>query len=512
MSVRATSLVSASAALSRVLGFVRDVLVAAALGAGPIADALLVALRLPNLARRALSEGAMIAGFAPLHARLAAREGEEAAARFAGRAASALGLALLALVGLAHLAAGLLVLGVGAGLAGDAAARALAADLSRLAFPAIAFLGVAGLAAAALAARGRFAALALAPLAMNAILILALLVLPRLTADPGAIAAGVALSTSVAGAVQLAIVAVAALRARVVVWQWPRRDPELARFARLAGPAFVVAAAPQLVPIAAMQVASFTPGAVSWLHYAERLVHLPLSILAVVVGAVLLPAIAARRLAGDGPGAAKATADALALSALVAWPATAALVVLAEPMARTLFERGAFTSADTAGTAAMIAGLAVGLPFAMAAKVLAQEAHAREALRPGLVSTAAALLATLAACALLAPVLGPVGIGLGASVGFVAQAVITALHARAAGGFALSAALAGRLARILAASLAMAGGLALAAPAVRDLPDPIGLALLCLGGLLAYAAACLLLGAVRREDLAAIRRGRQASQ
>ncbi|MGP9822754.1 lipid II flippase MurJ, partial [Salinarimonas sp. NSM] len=285
----ATLVVSGATLASRVLGFVRDVLIAAALGAGPVADAFLVAFRIPNLARRALAEGALTAGFAPLWARVREAQGADTAARLGGEALLGLALLLAGATALGMIGAGALVLAVAAGLAGEDATRALAADLTRLALPAIVAFGCTGLVSAMLAARGRVVALALAPLATNAVMIAALVLAPARIDDPARLAAVLAGSVGLAGLVQLAIVAVAARRAGVLVPARPRLGPEIRAALALAGPALVTVASVELILLAATQVASFTPGLVARLYYAERLVQLPLGLVATAATAVLQP-------------------------------------------------------------------------------------------------------------------------------------------------------------------------------------------------------------------------------
>ncbi|MGJ3262646.1 MAG: murein biosynthesis integral membrane protein MurJ [Salinarimonas sp.] len=499
--VSATLLVSGAALASRVLGFVRDVLIAAALGAGPVADAFLVALRLPNLARRALAEGALTAGFAPIWARVRDGRGEAAAARLGGEAFAGLALLLAGAVALGMIGAGALVLAVAAGLAGEGAARVLAADLTRLALPAIVAFGCAGLLAAMLAARGRVTALALAPLATNTTLIAALLLAPARIPDPERLAAVLAASVGLAGLVQLAIVAVAARRAGVIVAAWPRLGPEIRAALALAGPALVTVASVELILLAGTQVASFTPGLVARLYYAERLVQLPLGLIATAATAVLLPRLAARVRAGDtaglGPALAKAQNRALEAALLVALPAATALVILAEPIVAVLFARGAFDAADVAATAAVLAGLALGLPPAAAGKILQQGAFARERARPGLAATLAGICATLAAGTPLVAALGPLGLGLGVAAGLLAHALVLAAIAARAEGWRPDARLASTLARIAAACAAMALWLALVDGWTESLGDTARLALACTTGAAAYAAAAVALGVVR---------------
>lgn len=503
----ATLTVSGAALASRVLGLVRDALLAATLGAGPVADAFLIAFRIPNLARRALAEGALTAGFAPLYARARAEAGEAEAARLAGEALSGLALLLCLLVALGTLGAGGLVFAIAAGLQEDGA-RAFAADLTRITLPAILWFGLSGLLSAVLAARARVVALSLAPLATNATLIGALLLAPARTADPEPLAAVLALAVTASGLVQLAIVAVAAARARAIVFARPRLGPRMRRALALGAPALVTVASVELIFLAATQVASFTPGAVARLYYAERVLQLPLGLVAAAAAAVLLPRIAAVHRAGDAAGFVAAQNRALAFAAALALPATTALLLLDTRIVTVLFGRGAFAGEDVAATAAILSGLAIGLPFAAAAKILQQGAFARERVAPGLLATLAGIATTLVSGWPLTATLGPLGLGLSVAAGLAAQAVLLGASARSGEGWRPDRRLADRLARTLLACAVMAAVLVgadrsgLLEPVLVAGGETGALAVLCLAGAAAYAAAAIGTGAVRRDDVA----------
>jgi putative peptidoglycan lipid II flippase len=502
--MRASLVVGVATAGSRILGFVRDILIAAALGAGPVADALLVALRLPNLARRALGEGGVNAGFVPLHARIATERGEEAAREFTGRAISVASISLLVLAIILHAAAGALVLAMASGYLGEGGSFALTTHLTRLALPAVALLTLAALLAAILNAQRRFVAAALAPLVVNFALI-AVLVAP-LHDDPAALARALALAFSLGALVQLAVLVVALRRARPDLrLRAPRLNADMRRLATIGVSGLLAASASQLILLAAFQAASYTPGAVSHLHYADRLFQLPLGLIGVAVGIVLLPEIAARLRARDAKGFHAATNEALEGSMLLALPAAAALLVLAEPMTAVLFERGAFTAEDRLVTAAILAGLACGLPFAVASKVLAQGLFAGERVRAASLAGLAGIIAALLACAALSALLGPIGLGLGAAFAFAVQAGAIGAALAADGAWRATRSFAIRMARIAAATLAMSAGLVALRLAV-DVWSTALLAAACIGGLGLYLVAARLTGAITRADLARLRR------
>jgi putative peptidoglycan lipid II flippase len=505
--LRPSLVVAVATALSRILGFVRDILIAAVLGAGPVSDAFLVALRLPNLVRRVLGEGGINAGFVPLHARIAAEQGEAGAQDFSARAISTTGVALVAFSVIAHFAAGVLVLAIASGYAGDPEGLALTTDLTRLALPAIAALTLAALVGAILNAERRYVAAAVAPLVVNLAMIAVLAIpVPALRGDPLMMARALALTLTLSAVIQLALLAVALRRARPGLrLVRPRLDADMRRLVMLAVPGLLAVGAAQLILLAALQAASYTPSAVSHLHYADRLFQLPLGLIGVAVGIVLLPEIAGRLRSGDSRGFEAATSRALEGSLLLALPAGAALVILAEPIVGVLLERGAFTAFDRIETAAMLAGLSIGLPFAVVAKVLGQGLFAGERSRAASLAALVGIVVATVACPALAAPLGGFGIGLGAALAFAAHAGAIVVVLALGGLWRPDRRLAGRLARIALATLIMSA-LLFAPLTMIEQWNAVLLTLTCLGGGLAYALAALVTGAATREDMAAIRR------
>ena len=341
---RSTLIVGFATALSRVLGFARDMLIARALGAGAVADAFFIAFRLPNLARRTLSEGALNAGFVPLYLRLKNDAGTSAASRFAADALSGFAMLLLAVVGAVEIAAGAVVLLIAVGYAGEPHTLSLATIYTRLAFPFVWGISLASLIGAILNAERRFGAAAFAPVAVNVVLIATMLLLAATPAMPQETQARwLAFAVAVSGLVHLAIVAIALLRTPLrLALAWPRLTPELRRLLVTSAPAMLASGAAQFIILAATAVASYTPSAVSWLYYAERVFQLPLGFVGSAVGLVLLSDLADRLAAGDNDGLIDAHNRALEAALLVAMPAAVALLLLAEPIAQVLFERGAF--------------------------------------------------------------------------------------------------------------------------------------------------------------------------
>jgi putative peptidoglycan lipid II flippase len=500
--IRSSLLVGLGSMASRVLGFVRDVLFAQALGAGPVADAFLAAFRLPNLVRRIVGEGGLNPVLVPALGRL---EPDDAAAT-AGDVLSVFALALLGLTGLVEIGAGLIALALAPGLHDDPESLALVALYTRLSFPIVACVTLASIGAAILNMRGRFAMAALAPLAVNGGLILTLVAMEAGLSLPLARkAAWLAGASSLAGLIQLALVAAALRRgkARLVRFRMPRWSPLLKSLLLAGFPVLVASGAVQLFLLAATQIASFWPSGVSWLYYAERVMQLPLGLMGALGASLLLPELARRHRAGESRAIVAAQNRALAVALLLALPASAALIILARPMSAVLFERGAFQSSDAEGTALVLAALSLGLPFATAAKVLSQTLFARGSLKAALAAALFGLALTIAAALLLAWPFGPAGIALGVSAGCLGHAVAVASGLRRFGLWSPDRALLARVARILVAVLAMSLALAAAASVVPQ-AGPLWLAALCLGGLAVYLAAALATGAVTRDDWAAL--------
>lgn len=400
-------------ALSRVAGFGRDLLIAAALGAGPVADAFFVSLKLANFLRRLFAEGAFSAAFVPLFTRMRAQEGHGPALRFAGEALSVLALALAAVVVAGELLMPWLVRLVAAGFAPGSLQFVLSVELGRVTFPYLLLISLAALFSGLLQAGNRFAAAAFAPVLLNVVLILALLV-SGATAEPAArvLAWGVA----VAGIVQLAWVAFAAWRAGLAARpRPPRLSPAVRRLVSLIGPGVIGIGVVQINLLVSSWFATHLPaGTVAYLFYADRLVQLPLGIVGVALGTALLPAmsLAARNL----DGARDVLNRAVELALLLALPAAVGLALLAQPIIHVLFERGAFGPAATLATGQVLAWLAPGLPAQVLHKVLAPAFYAREDTRTPVWVAAAALLVNVAAALALAGPLGHVGIAMALSL------------------------------------------------------------------------------------------------
>ena len=512
--IRSLFTVSTGTLASRLFGFARDAMVAALLGAGPLADAFLVAFQLVNVVRRLLTEGALNAALIPAWLRVHDAEGPVAAAAFAGRVLGTASVALLVTAGLIGLLMPVVITALAPGFA-ETEKLQFAVVSGRLMLPYLAFAGPATVMMALLNARGRYALTAFSPLLFNITLILVMIVLVFRNEGAADSAVAIAATVGVAGLVQLLILVLRPGGDRMATPLRVAFDPPMRDFFGKAIPGMIAGSGPQLLLVGGAIVASASPSAVSWLYFANRLIELPLGIVGVATGAVLVPELTRSLRAADRETLAHAESRGLELAVGLALPATLGLIVLGKPIVRMLFEHGAFTAADTAGTAQALIWLALGLPAHVLIKALSPAFFARG-------DTLAPLLATLKGLAitiLLAIVLGQLfgASGIAASIAFGAWNNALALIRRGITtfGFSIDAAARRRLPRIVAAALGMAALLYLAAPFVPGASDSVhgGLvqALLVLalisGGMAVYSLLLGLCGAIgRAEAVHAIKR------
>ncbi len=406
---------------SRLFGFLRDILIADRLGAGMVADAFFVALRLPDLFRRLFGEGAFSAAFVPAFAGAVATEGERAARRFAEEAMSVMvvWLALFTLAGVLFMPALLLVLAPG--FVAIPGKFALAVRLTRITFPYLMLVCLAAAFASILNGLNRFAAAAAAPILFNLCLIAVLLFFTSYVPTAGhALAYGVTIS----GIAQLVWMAVATHRAGMPLRLYrPRLTPGVRLLMRRIGPGVVGVGVTQINLAVDTIVASLLkPGSVSVLYYAARVNQLPLGVIGVAAGTALLPILSRQvhtlaRLSGH-----RTLNRAIEFAFALTLPASVGLAVAAVPIIRVLFERGAFSGADVTATAAALIAYAVGVPGTVLAKVLAPGFFARGDTATPVGVGVAALVVNIVFILILVVPLGATGIALAASVSAIFNA------------------------------------------------------------------------------------------
>jgi putative peptidoglycan lipid II flippase len=452
--------VSSGTLASRLLGYLRDSMIAGLLGTGAIADAFLFAFQFVNVARRLLSEGALNAALVPAWMKLREMSGAAAAAGFAGAVLGTISVALIVATALLGLAMPLLVTALAPGFAGHDTLQLAVTD-ARLMLPYLAFAGPATVLLALASAQERFFVTAFSPLLFNLAMIAVMIAVIIARADAGFAALALAATIGIAGLLQLLVLV---LRRGETVAA-PLRvsfDVEMRDFFARAIPGMVVSAAPQLLAIAGAIIASSSPSTVSWLYFANRLIELPLGVAGVAMGTVLIPELTRALHGGDKAAIAHAQSRALELAAGLALPATLGLVVLSKPIVRLLFEHGAFTAADTASTAQALTWLALGLPAHVLVKALSPAFFAREDTWTPLLATFKGFVFAIALALLLGHFLGVAGIAIGLAFG--AWSTASSLVRQTASGFGLLLDVDARrrLPRIVAAALVMGGLLWLA--------------------------------------------------
>ncbi|HEV3052774.1 MAG TPA: murein biosynthesis integral membrane protein MurJ, partial [Longimicrobium sp.] len=362
---------------SRVLGFARDMLIAARLGAGPLADAFFVALQLPNLFRRLFGEGAFNAAFIPAFAGTLATQGPQAARDLAERMLALMTVWLSFLVLLGNLAMPQLLALMTPGFGAVPAKLALAVELARITFPYLLLICLTALVSGVLNGLDRFAAAAAAPIFFNLVSMAALFVLTPYVATP---AHALAWGVTVSGVVQLGLVLWATARAGMALrlWRPPSLTPEVRAVLRRMGPGVLGAGVTQLNVVVGLMIASVLPaGAVSYLYYADRIGQLPLGVIGAAVSTALLPLLSRQLRAGERLSAHRSMNRAVEFALVLCLPAAVGQAAAALPLVETLFQRGAFGPAETHGTAAALSAYALDLPAFVLVKVFAPGFFAR---------------------------------------------------------------------------------------------------------------------------------------
>jgi putative peptidoglycan lipid II flippase len=508
--VRALGSISAATLASRVLGFVRDMVVALAFGAGGVTDAFLVAFRIPNMLRRLLGEGALSTAVIPVFAEYSVNRSREEFVTMlrAVLAAGLLALGVATALGIA--AAPWLLRVIAPGFEADPGQLSLAVLLTRVMFPYLVLVGLAALAMGALNTHGRFFAAALGPALLNVGMIGAVILLQRHVQPP---ILSLAIGVVVGGVMQLAAQVPSLHRCGLLVApSLALGHPALGRVVRLLAPAAFGLASAQVAVFVNTLLASLLPaGSISFLYYADRIMEFPLGVFGVALASAALPAMSRAAAGGDTRGVGATLSFALGLSFYVTVPATVGLILFRTPIVRVLFERGQFTAADTVATAQALTWYAVGLVAFSGAHIAARAFYAVHApgiaVRIGVLSVAANVVAALA---LMRP-LGHGGLALASSIGAFVNFLALAWVARARfGGFGARA-LAASLGRTVLASSALtvwcAAALWLWPAGASRLLEGACLLVAIAGGAGVFWTVSALLGAPERVALLRLRPG-----
>jgi putative peptidoglycan lipid II flippase len=507
--------VSVGTLASRLLGFARDAMIAALLGAGPVADAFLVAFQLVNVVRRLLTEGALNAALVPAWLRVRDTAGLAAAAAFAGSVLGTVSAALIAAAALIGLLMPFVIALLAPGFAGHPTLQ-MAVDDARLMLPYLAFAGPVTVMMALLNAQHRFALTAFSPLLFNIALIAVMIALLGWRADPAFAALALAATVGGAGLLQLLMLRLRRGGGSIATPLRIAFDAEMRGFFGKAVPGMIASCGPQLLVVAGAVIASSSPSAVSWLYFANRLIELPLGIVGVAMGTVLVPELTRGVRGADRAAVAHAESRGLELAVGLAMPAMLGLIVLGEPVVRMLFEHGAFAAPDTVATAHALMWLALGLPAHVLVKALAPAFFARDDTLTPLVATLKGLAVAIVLAIVLGRIFGPSGIAASIACGAWSSALALIRRGAATFGFSIDAAARRRLPRIAVAALAMGGlmwlmatfALPLAAPAHR-LAQAALLAVLIAGGIAVYGLLLARFGVIGWGE--AVRAARQTT-
>ncbi|MEL7167256.1 MAG: murein biosynthesis integral membrane protein MurJ [Pseudomonadota bacterium] len=467
---------------SRVLGFVREVMLLGLIGPGPLMDAFVAAFRLPNMFRRFFAEGAFNAAFVPM---FSARVGNTAdAARFGRDALNGLALVTLALTGVAMVFMPALVWATAGGF--DELRFDLTVGYGRIVFPYIFFMSLSALFSGVLNATGRFAAAAAAPVLLNVFVIAAMGMAWAIGAE---VITWLIWTIPVAGLAQLALTWGAAARAGFALRPGlPRWNPEMATLVRTAIPAALATGVMQINLVVGQLVASQYDNAVSWLFAADRLYQLPLGVVGIAVGIVLLPELTRRLTDNDSAGARDAYSRASEFAMALTLPSTVVLVVMPLPLVSVLFQRGATGADDAAAIAAAVAIYGLGLPAFVLQKVLQPQYFARGDTRRPFHYALGAMVVNAVVAIGLAPVVGWMAPAIATTLAGWAMLALLSLGLRGMGDVVrVDDRYRRRLPRIALAAAIMGAILWLAATALKPALGTDGVRYLALAALIALA-------------------------
>ena len=444
---------------SRVLGFVREAMIAALLGAGPAADAFYAAFRFPNLFRRILAEGAFNAAFVPLFSKELEQNGTAAAREFAEQVLSFLLLVLLALSALAMVFMPLLV---GTIIAPKFAEQPekfeLTVLLTRIMFPYLAAMSLVAMLAGVLNAFRRYFLAALAPVLLNVVLVGVLLWAAYNNLESETLGVFLAFGVVGSGAVQLALLVYGVVRQGFPLsLRMPRLTDKVKRVLALALPTAIAGGITQVNLLVGQVIASAQEGAISIINYADRLMQLPLGIIGISIGVVLLPELTRALAAQDQTEAQSLQNRSLEFGFGLTIPAAVGLFVIPLPIIALIYERGEFLRETSEITANVLAAFAVGLPSFVLIKIFQPAFYAREDMNTPMVYSAINAISNIILAVILFPVYGVVGLGIATSAAGWINALLLLGSLIVRGEFRPDLTVFKNLAIIIIASVLMAG-------------------------------------------------------
>ena len=497
---RAFRQIGSLTALSRIMGFVRDITFATFLGAGAAADAFLVALKLPNMFRRLSAEGAMTNAFLPNYAAIRETYGQVAALKLAAEVQIFLILGLTILVIITEIFMADLILLLAPGFANTPDRLAAATNLARITMPYLPLISIVALWAAIANAHDHFKPGAVAPIIANICFIAGAVMIPFVASHLDSLRAmPIAIALIVAGFAQLIFLYRALSRLHSVpALIWPCLTDAGRKMWRNFMPAAVGAGGMQLNLLIDLILASLLPvGAISWLYYADRVAQLPLGVIGIALGTALLPKLSAAEAVGQPAEVRNSLSEAIQFAGFFVIPAVTGLVLCGLPIMNGLFVYGAFTVSDAKMAAMALAAYGCGLPGFVLVKILQTAFYANG--QPGVVLKISLITVVInvAGSLSLMPILGHVGLALATAFsGTVAAAIMFYLLTRQ---HRLSASFLPVCGKIMLASAVMGTAiivLQFGLDRVVTVPAAVALIVIVGGGGAVYANVAYVLGAV----------------
>ncbi|GJL96350.1 MAG: putative lipid II flippase MurJ [Hyphobacterium sp.] len=510
--LRSTFVIGGFTAVSRVLGFVREMLLAAALGAGPVAEAFVVAFRFPNLFRRFFAEGAFNSAYIPLYSRALEGDGENEAREFARDTLSVLIVVLAGLTVLAQIFMPMIIRLIAPGFVDDPGLFGMAVLFTQITMPYLLLVSLTAMMGGTLNAHDRFAVSAAAPILLNIVMISVLLLAP-----PGAETTGlwITIAVPVSGVLQAAMLFWGCRRSGIRLGlRLPRLTPKVRRLIALGVPGAIAGGVTQINIVISQMIATLQDGAVALLYYADRLYQLPLGVIGIAMGVALLPALSKRLRAGDSDGADSTMNRAIEISMALTLPATAALIAMPGLLVEGLFQRGAFTAENAEATRLAVQAFAVGLPAFVLIKVFSPGFFAREDTATPMKFAAVSMILNIAIGAAaffcvrdFAPDRGHVALAAATSFAGWVNAILLAVFLKRRGGLNLDKRLMRALPRLALATALAGGGMAVIANYSSELTSwafesrLVTAILASMAGLTLYALLALITGGVRISEL-----------
>ncbi len=429
---RAAGVVGAATLLSRVFGYVRDMVIAGVFGAGWMSDVFIAAFRVPNLLRRMFGEGSLAVSFIPVFSEYLDARGPEEAQRLAGAAIRLLALVLVVATILGIIFAPWIVKALAFGFTETPEKFALTVSLTRVMLPFVFFIGMVALFMGVLNVFGQFAAPALAPVLLNLAMIGSVLTATRLSADPVFWLYGLATGVVIGGVLQLLLQLPYLVRHGIRFWRQSQLyHPGLRKIALMFLPATFAAAVVQINSLIGNLLASFQPeGSISYLYFADRLVQFPLGVIGISAATATLPAFSRQASASDSAAIGDTFTHATNMVLFIIVPAMAGLIVLREPIVALLFQRGAFDAVAARLTADALLYYAVGLWAFAALRIVTAVFYAQQDVRAPVGCAVISILANLLFGLVLASMMGQSGIALALSLSAIVNLALLLLLLR----------------------------------------------------------------------------------